>query len=120
MLLQTNIVTLVTEENAVRAIAIMVDRTVGIEVDELLLPENYLEKLGIPRRVNEDEEDGHEMEVELDKEMIRKSTKPLSSTKKDTENILGPTGKALHKLVSSPTPIPPPGSHPHRSTKPTP
>lgn len=103
--------TLVTEENAVRAIAIMVERTVRIEVDELLLPEDYSDKLGVPRPVNEDE-DSHETGAELDNETIQEKqktrvpAKPVSGTKEIVEHNLGPTGKALHKLVNSPTPVP--------------
>jgi hypothetical protein len=80
----------------------MAERTVGIEIDELLLPKNYLENLDATRPADESE-DGHEMGAELAKEKIREPAKPISGPHNNTENGLGPSGRVLHKLVGFPT-----------------
>ena len=49
------------EESAVRAIAVMAEQTAGLEVDELLLPEDYLQEY---KDSGSREEDLEEMEVD--------------------------------------------------------
>ena len=53
-----------TEENAVRAMVVMAEQTEGLEVDELLLSENFLPEYKDPRSPKEREEDVEEMEVD--------------------------------------------------------
>ena len=56
--------TLVTEENAVRAMAAMAEQTEGLEVEELLLPENYLQGYRDSGSPKVKEEDLEEIEVD--------------------------------------------------------
>ena len=55
---------LVTEENAIRAMDAMAEQTMGLEAEELLLPEDYLEEYKDSRPPKEREEDPEEMEVD--------------------------------------------------------
>jgi len=59
-----NFVHSVNEENAVRAMDAMAEQTVGLEVEELLLPEDYLEEYKDLRPPKEREEDPEEMEID--------------------------------------------------------
>ena len=59
-----NLALSVTEENAVRAMDTMAEQTVGLEAEELLLPEDFLEEYKDPRSPKEREEDPEEMEVD--------------------------------------------------------
>lgn len=114
---QADFVALVTEENAVRAIATMVERTTGLDVDELLLPEDSLGKHKEATRLpNEEEGDGRKMEVnELGEERVREKidelTKRASGTKKNKENKPQPPEKVLNQLVGIPALVPWPLPH---------
>lgn len=65
--------TIVTEENAVRAIAVMTEQTAKLGVDELLLPENYLQEYSDFVSA-EDPEDPEEIEVYKLIEVTEKET----------------------------------------------
>lgn len=54
----------VAEEHTVRAIAVMVDHTAGFEVNEILLPENYLQGCDDSLSPQEREMDLEEMELD--------------------------------------------------------
>ena len=55
---------LVTEQNAVRTMAAMAEQTEGLDVNELLLPENYLQEYVDFRPPKVREEDPEEMEID--------------------------------------------------------
>lgn len=55
---------LVTEQNAVRTMAAMAEQTEGLDVNELLLPENYLQEYVDFRPPRVREEDPEEMEID--------------------------------------------------------
>ena len=63
----TDFVSLVAEESTVRAVAAMAEQTAGLEVDELLLPEDYLREYG----GSGSREEGLEMEFD---ELIEEET----------------------------------------------
>jgi len=119
-------VTPVTEENAVRAIAVVAEQTVGLEVDELLLPENYLQKYQnsrSPKEIEEDlemevneftEDETEEEIVESDegsvygdedngkgkaREKVKKPTNPLNDTRAKPKKKPKPAGQVLNELV---------------------
>lgn len=123
----TNFVTSVTEESAGRAIAVMAEQTAGLKVDELLLPEKYLQKHQDSGSLNEIEEDPEEMEVneliedeteeeivESDegsiygdeengkgkaREKVKKPAKPMNGTKPKPKKKPKPAGQVLNELV---------------------
>ena len=55
---------LVTEQNAVRTMAAMAEQMEGLDVNELLLPENYLQEYVDFRPPKVREEDPEEMEID--------------------------------------------------------
>lgn len=63
-LLRPNSLPSANEENAVRAMAAMAEQTVGLEVEELLLPEDYLEEYEDSRPPKEREEEMEGMEID--------------------------------------------------------
>lgn len=83
----------------------MAERTTGLEVDELLLPENCLEKYEDPTGPpNEGAEDVHQAEADgSNKERAQENTKELAKTvngaKKSLQNKPEPPEKVLSKLV---------------------
>ena len=90
--------TLVTEENAVRAIAVMTEQTAKLEVDELLLPENYLREYSDFVSA-EEEEDPEEIEVY---KLIGVTEREIagSGEKTDYDNGKGKARENVKKPVS--------------------
>lgn len=105
---RTDFITPVTEENAIRAVAIMAERMAGLGVDELILPENRFEELlDATRPPDETDEDPGEVGAdELDEERIpekiKEPTKRASGKKKKVESKRDPPETVLYKLVGFP------------------
>lgn len=84
----------------------MVERTAGLDVGELLLPENYFEEYtDVIKPSNETEKGAHEMEGDqLDEERgrdkIKESSKRASGVKKTTGNKPESAERVLTNLVS--------------------
>ena len=122
-----------TEENAIRAIAAMAEQTVGLEVEQLLLPENYLKKYKPTRPLIQDgiEGDPYEMEVGESsdeskdseeesgnegsyhgkgkgkaREVVTKLPKSTNDTKNGADGKPEPPKRVLNRLVSCPYPCP--------------
>jgi hypothetical protein len=90
-------VSLVAEENAVRAIAAMAEQTAGLRVDELLLPEDYLQEY---KDSTAQEEDPEETEVD---ELTEETEEEISESDYDDGEDGGKgKGKAREK-VKTPT-----------------
>jgi hypothetical protein len=111
-------VSLVTEENAVRAMATIAEQTTGLDFEKLVLPENYLEKYKDPMTLDEFEEveeevakpggePGHEGNDHgkgkgRAREKSKKSAKLDSDMDDDMEDEPEPEspGRVLNNLVS--------------------
>lgn len=118
-----------TEENAIRAIAAMAEQTVGLEVEQLLLPENYLKKyrptqpriqngrggdvhdMGVDGSSDESEDSEEESDNEggyhgkgkgKARDVVAKHPKAANGTKGDTGDKPQPPKRVLNKLVSCP------------------
>lgn len=113
-------VILVTEENAIRAIATMAEQTAGLDLNKLILPEDLFEKYS---DINppEGEGDGHQMEVDGPnkgvvgtsisgnngrskgkgklQEKVHKVAKPVSDTKKTPGDKLKSPEQVIYELV---------------------
>lgn len=85
----------VAEEHTVRAIAVMVEHTAGFEVNEILLPENYLQGCDDSLSPQEREKDLEEMELD---ELAEEDTDEESDY--DDDGING-KGKAREKVRKS-------------------
>lgn len=82
----------------------MAERTVGLEVDELLLPEEHLEEYQDAIKPPDEREDSHEMEVdepneERAPEKTNEPAKPANGAKKNTGKKSEPPKEVLYKLV---------------------
>ena len=114
-----------TEENAVRAMDAMAEQTVGLEAEELLLPEDYLEEYKDLRPPKEREEDPEEMEVdelteeETEEEVVRSDEGSDYEGSEGNGKKAKGRGKAQEK-VKKPTKPPSGGKKPKPKKKPKP
>lgn len=90
---RTNFASSVAEENAVRAIAAMTEQTAGLEVDELILPENYLQEYEDLKSPQERERDLEETDVD---ELTEEETEEGSDYSGDEDDGKG-KGKTREK-----------------------
>ena len=100
-----------TEENAVRAMAVMAEQTEGLQVRVLLLPENYLQECKDFRSLKEEEEDPQEIEVdELSEESEEEIAESDGGSDYDDEDDDGGKkvngkGKAREEIGKSAKPV---------------
>ena len=118
----TEFVSLVAEESAVRAIATMAEQTAKLRVDELLLPEDYLqeyrdstareEEMGVDESTEEETEEeilesnegsdyGDDDDDEKGKGKAREKVQGPAKSGKETKSMKKPkpAGQVLNELV---------------------
>ena len=91
----TEFVSLVAEENAVRAIAAMAEQTAALRIEELLLPEGYLQEYKDPRAREEEMGVDESTEEETEEETLESDE---GSDYGDDEDDEKGKGKAREKV----------------------